>query len=408
MSARSLLQEATGLNITEADAERAVRERMARLGVADSRAYLRALAADELSALTELVIVPESWLFRDAGAFSAAAGFVRRRLATHPGRLVRILSLPCAGGEEPYSLAMALDMAGVAAESVRIDAIDLSRLAIRRAVAGHYTRNAFRGAELAFRERYFTDAEGGYQLCDAIRSRVTFGQGNLFELDTAAMAGHYDVVFCRNLLIYFDDPATHAAAKVLRTLLADDGLLFAGYAEVPALCRHGFTSLRLPGAFALEKQALDPGRAVPLPRRARTARPDPPAPGAPPERPARAAGRSPPAAPADFADPLAQARRLADGGDYVAAAAACHAWLATDPASADAYFILGMVSECGQQAAAAADYWRRCVYLEPGHYEALCHLALLAWRSGDARAADVYQQRAARIYGRRQAQGGTL
>jgi chemotaxis protein methyltransferase WspC len=414
MNPRRLLHEATGLNISEADAERAVRERMARLGMADRSAYLQALAADELSALTELVVVPESWLFRDAGAFSAAAGFAARRLALQPGRSVRLLSLPCAGGEEPYSLAMALDMAGVAPQSVRIDAIDLSHVSIRRAMAGHYTQNAFRGADLVFRDRYFKEQAGGYQLSEAIRARVQFKQGNLFELDTTALARSYDVVFCRNLLIYFDDRATHAAAQVLRSVLADDGLLFAGYAEVPALRRHGFSALRIPGAFALEKEA--PEAAPPLPplRRARAVRPERPVHTAPhpaPE-PVRASARASvkASAPERAASPapedvLAQARRLADSGDHGAAAQACHAWLAADPASADAYFILGLVSDCRQEAAAAAEYWRRCVYLDPRHYEALCHLALLARRNGDAHAADAYQERAARIYGRRQAQG---
>lgn len=407
MSARLLLQEATGLNISEADAERAVRERMARLGMADRSAYLQALAAEELSALTELVVVPESWLFRDAGAFHAATGFVVRRLALQPGRTVRLLSLPCAGGEEPYSLAMALDMAGVAPQSVRIDALDLSRVSIRRAMAGHYTQNAFRGAGLGFRDRYFKEQAGGYQLSEAIRARVHFRQGNLFELDTAALARSYDVVFCRNLLIYFDDRATHAAAQVLRTVLADDGLLFAGYAEVPALCRHGFSALRIPGAFALEKQTQEAEPPLPPLRRARAVRPEAPVHAALPV-PGPVPGAAPlPAAGSAPVDVLAQARRLADSGDHGAAAQACHAWLATDPASADAYFILGLVSECRHESAAAAEYWRRCVYLDPGHYEALCHLALLARRNGDAQAAQVYQERAARLYGRRQAQGRT-
>ena len=402
MNPHRLLQEATGLNVSEADAERAVSERMARLGMAERSAYLQALAADELSALIELVVVPESWLFRDAGAFSAAAGFVARRLALQPGRIVRILSLPCAGGEEPYSLAMALDMAGVAPESVRIDAIDLSHASIRRAMAGHYTQNAFRGANLVFRDRYFEKQAAGYQLSEAIRGRVHFKQGNLFEFNTAALAQCYDVVFCRNLLIYFDDRATHAAAQVLRTVLADDGLLFAGYAEVPALSRHGFSALRIPGAFALEKQALEARPALPPLRRARAVRPVVPVHttrSVPNAASVRAAEPAP-------VDALEQARRLADSGDHRAAAEACHAWLAFDPASAEAYFILGLVSECRQETGAAAEYWRRCVYLDPRHYEALCHLALLARRNGDEHGAGAYQERAARVYGRRQAQGG--
>ncbi|UVW27721.1 protein-glutamate O-methyltransferase CheR [Massilia sp. H6] len=398
MSPRRLLQHATGLNLSEAEAERAMRERMAQLGVSDSRAYLRALGVGELNALTELVVVPESWLFRDAGAFRAATDFVQRRLAVQPARTLRILSLPCAGGEEPYSMAMALDMAGVEAASVRIDAIDLSHQSIARALTGHYTRNAFRGTELAFRDRYFSVRDGGYQLCDAMRSRIGFRQGNLFALDAASLGGQYDIVFCRNLLIYFDDPAAHAAAAVLRSLLADDGLLFTGYAEVPALCRHGFAALRIPGAFALEKETPDPVRPVPALRRAQAVRP------APARAPTPAAR---PGAAAPALDDLAQARRRADGGDYEGAAALCHALLARDPASAGAYFVLGLVSECRQQPAEAVAYWRRCVYLQPDHYEALCHLALLTRASGDTRSADAFQERAARIYGRRQADGGS-
>jgi chemotaxis protein methyltransferase WspC len=405
MSARRLLQHATGLNISEAEAGRAVRERMAQTGASNSRAYLDMLAGSELSALIELVVVPESWLFRDAGAFYAATAFVQSQLSVQPSRLLRILSLPCAGGEEPFSMAMALDMAGVAPASVRIDAIDLSHQSIARATAGFYTRNAFRAADLAFRSQYFTARDGGYQLCEAIRERVDFRQDNLFGLDAATLAGQYDVIFCRNLLIYFDDPAAHAAATVLRTLLRDDGLLFAGYAEVPALCRFGFSALRMPAAFALRKQAPDPTRAVPPLRRARAVRtgaPLRPAAPAAPVRPAPDAGARPQAPAIGI---MAQAQRLADDGDHQGAAALCHALLARDAASASAYFMLGLLSECQRQPAEAAVYWRRCVYLQPDHYEALCHLALLARASGDTPGADAYQERAARIYGRRQALG---
>lgn len=98
---------------------------------------------------------------------------------------------------------------------------------------------------------------------------------------------------------------------------------------------------------------------------------------------------------------LQQASRLADQGEYAAATAACNAVLALDPNAADAYFILGLVAECERQGALAGDHWRRCVYLKPDHYEALCHLALLAEQSGDAAQAASFKQRAARVYSRR-------
>jgi chemotaxis protein methyltransferase WspC len=105
-------------------------------------------------------------------------------------------------------------------------------------------------------------------------------------------------------------------------------------------------------------------------------------------------------APADATALLARAHRQADQGDYPGAAAACREALAADPNCADAYYLLGMVSECQHQRGAAGDYWRRCVYLKPDHYEALCHLALLAEQNGDTPQAAVFRQRAARIYAR--------
>jgi chemotaxis protein methyltransferase WspC len=406
MNARELLQRETGLDLPPATVERALRERMLKCGATDAGQYLRAMAPTELAALIELVVVPESWMFRDPNAFVAATAFAQRRLAERPGRVVRILSLPCAGGEEPYSMAMALTDAGVAPSSFRIEGIDLSAASIERATAGRYTRNAFRGRALGFRERYFSRHGDQYQISDALRAQVAFAQGNLLAFDATTAAGRYDLVFCRNLLIYFDEPTSAAAVALLRTLLADDGMLLAGYAEVPAFCRNGFAPLRLPGAFALRKACAPapavPAPAAPAPPRARPAPPRMLGASPPPEpRPDKAVEAAPPADPEPM---LAQARRQADQGDYRAAAAACQAVLAADPQSADACFILGIVSECQNQPGVAGDYWRRCVYLKPDHYEALCHLALLAERTGDAPQAAALRQRAARVY-RRQHEG---
>jgi chemotaxis protein methyltransferase WspC len=401
MNARDLLRGASGLDLDERTVERALRERMAKRGIADRAQYLDGITPAELAALVELVVVPESWMFRDPDAFAAATAFVQRALAAQPGRVVRILSLPCAGGEEPYSMAMALSDAGVASSSFRIEGIDLSAASIARAADGRNTRNAFRGRALAFRDRHFSRHGDDYQISDALRAQVAFAQGNLLAFDAGTAAGRYDVVFCRNLLIYFDEPTSAAAIGVLRTLLADDGMLLAGYAEVPAFCRYGFTPLRAPGAFALQKDFAK-ARPAPLPaspaaRKSPAARTSAPAP-----LPAKEAVRAaPPAPPANPQALLAQARRQADQGDYQGAAASCQAVLAAEPDSASAYFILGMVSECRGQPGAAAGYWRRCVYLEPGHYDALCHLALLAEHDGDAAQAATLRQRAARIHRRR-------
>jgi chemotaxis protein methyltransferase WspC len=96
------------------------------------------------------------------------------------------------------------------------------------------------------------------------------------------------------------------------------------------------------------------------------------------------------------ADLLAQAQALADRGQLGAAASACRQVLARRPAEAQAWFILGLVGQCEGDYDAAERNWRRCLYLDPCHYDALCALALLAEQSGDVRRAAVYRQRAAR------------
>jgi chemotaxis protein methyltransferase WspC len=428
VSVRAMLQQASGLDLSQVTVDRALRERMRKVGIEDRKQYLHQLGAHETAALIELVVVPESWMFRDADAFAAATAAVQRRLAGGRVTPVRILSVPCAGGEEPYSMAMALVDAGLAPQSFRIDAMDLSAVAIERARTGRYTRNAFRGQELSFRERHFVAVDDEYLLSESIRAQVCFSQGNLLAFDTASAACSYDIIFCRNLLIYFDEPTTAAAIANLRTLLADDGVLFAGYAEVPAFCRHGFAALRLPGAFALQKAApgaapfvtaatgapfgTTPARpapaaaAAPHTKRALVARPAPADPRAPVATRLARAGTATLVAPTDAAAAgdsaalLAQARRQADQGELAAASASCKAALAQDGQLGDAYFILGLVSVCSGDNAAAGQFWRRCVYLQPDHYEALCHLALLAEDSGEAAQAALLRQRAARIYQR--------
>ncbi|MGK5076214.1 CheR family methyltransferase [Janthinobacterium sp. ZB1P44] len=412
MTAQALLRRATGLSVSKSVAERAVNQRMEQTGFTDSAAYLQALTPAEMTQLIELVVVPESWLFRDPQAFYATVELVQERWAR--GRATRILSIPCAGGEEPYSMAMALRDGGVPKQAFSIDAYDLSPGCIERAQAGVYGRNAFRAQDVAFRERYFTHvADDAYRIIDALREQVTFRQGNLLQFDTASYSKHYDVIFCRNLLIYFDKPTTRAAIQNLSALLADDGMLLAGYAEVPSFCQNGFAPLQFRQAFALKKDSTPPAaviQAAPLPA-LRTLRSVPPAPGRaipPATSIAQTVPRTRPVsvpspAPAAQADLLAEVRLLADRGQLREAGDKCHAHLATVPEAAEAYFMLGIINELAGKMDLADDYWRRCIYLQPDHYEALCHLALLAERNGNHTAAATLKARAARIYERRQA-----
>jgi chemotaxis protein methyltransferase WspC len=384
MNLTTRLRAATSLDLSVATVERAVRERMRGSGAGID--YDPQPGTPEFDALVDLVVVPESWILRDPAVFETALRFVQARLLTRPGRQVRVLSLPCAGGEEPYSLAMLLARAGVKPEHCRIDAIDLSQAAIARARAGRYTRNAFRGDDQGLRARFFTE-DGDEQVIGAEpRAYVAFAQANLFDVDPA-VTGTYDLVFCRNLLIYFDMATQQRAAARLAALLADDGLLLAGYAEAPALCRHGFAPRTPRDTFALRKHRRRTAdvRRAPMPDRAPSPAPLAPVPAAPP-------------APRDL---LAEAKAHADAGRLAQAEDACRALLTIRADDAEAWFLLGLTAECAGRPRDAEDSWRRCVYLDPEHYEALCALALLAEQRGDAAQGASLRERAARVHARR-------
>src|SRR5262245_35468652 len=182
-----LLREAIGLDpesIGQPAVERAIQDRQAACGLADARAYAARVRAskDELQALVECIVVPETWFFRDPGAFDALSAVVRHGalpMATEP---LRLLSVPSSTGEEPYSMAMALLDAGVPSARFQVDAMDVSLHALERATAAVYGRNSFRGSGTVGREHHFETAAGGRRVCQRVRRQVRFHHGNLLQL----------------------------------------------------------------------------------------------------------------------------------------------------------------------------------------------------------------------------------
>ncbi|MCO6419800.1 hypothetical protein JYK14_27080, partial [Siccirubricoccus sp. KC 17139] len=278
----SLLKETMGLDaatIGSAAIARAVRARQAACGLEDAAAYaaLARESAAELQELIDAVVVPETWFFRDRGAFNAMVQLLRDgALEWSFGRKLRLLSLPCSTGEEPYSMAMALLDAGFAPDSFLIEAVDVSARSIALAQRAVYGRNAFRGADLAFRDRHFEAVPGGFRPSEAARRSVRFSRGNVFEAATLPGNASQDIVFCRNLLIYFDRPTQEATLQTLHRLLLPGGFLFLGPSETALPSRRDFTWAKLPMAFAFRK--APPGAVLPLAR--------------PAARPVAAAGRA--------------------------------------------------------------------------------------------------------------------
>jgi chemotaxis protein methyltransferase WspC len=404
----TLLRQTIGLDaasIGSAFIERAVDGRRLACKLADLPSYWNYLqnSPTEFQALIETVVVPETWFFRDRKAFAALAHLMLSLpFAADPRRIVRVLSLPCSSGEEPYSVAMALLDAGLPPDRLRIDAVDISSRVLAEAGRGIYGKNSFRGDDLGFRDRYFTATSEGMRLNDIVRSQVRFQHGNLFAPDFQPGAERYDAIFCRNLLIYFDRAGQDRAVDLLGRLLADDGILFVGPAEAAILLTHGFASTGLPMSFSFRKS--DPASSVRPPTRApgahvatNAARPEqwsrPPAPKSRPKRsivrPSASSAESP-------SDELAKAGLLADQGRLADAARICKQYLDHDATSARALYLSGVISDASGNMAEAAAYYRKVLYLDRDHTDARFHLALLMEKQGDATAARQMRKRPSR------------
>lgn len=405
------LQDRIGLDVAsvgEQMVERALGQRCAALGANDLDDYWVRLqqSHQEQQALIEAVIVPETWFFRYPESFAALVDLAKKRQIEQGGkRPLRILSLPCSTGEEPYSIAMALLDAGLLPQSFRVEAMDISPNSVARAQRGLYGRNSFRGTDQEFRERHFSETEDGHLLDERVRKQVQFSAGNVLDPALLSRQGSYDFVFCRNLLIYFDVPTQQRVFEVLKSLTQADGVLFIGPAEGSLLARMGMRPLGIAQSFAYVRQ--EPA-AKPAPRKVVAMSAPSPAPvQAPAPRPAatvprRAIAPVPsthkptPGRDEQAGELLARIAELANGGNSAEARAACQRYLKTFEPVAQVFYWLGLLSDVAGDAADAISQYRKALYLEPQHHEALVHLAMLLDAQGDSAGARRLQERAAR------------
>ncbi len=400
-----LLQRTIGLDaasIGSAVVERAVRARMRARSMPDWLAYNEFVRSDpeEMQALIEEIVVPETWFFRDREAFRELARFAAQEwFQARPAGVMRLLSLPCSTGEEPSTMAMSLLDAGIPSAQFAIDAVDISARALAVAREAIYGRNSFRGTDLGYRDRHFSAVDARYRVSDEVRAQVVFQEGNLFAPGFQPAAEAYDVIFCRNVLIYFDRAAQDHAVAILSRLLRPDGVVFVAPSETGLMLRHHYRSLGVPRAFGFR-----PGAGEVRPARARVRRPiaaarvtprpralPPPSFVIAPRSPARAAVVA-----AETDAELAEATRLADAGELAGTAEICASHLRTHGPSAKAFYLLGLVRAAASEPVEAAEFFRKAIYLEPQHEPALLHLAYLLEQGGDAAGAKVLNDRARR------------
>lgn len=389
---------------------RAAQRRMSKRGIVSVHAYVKLVADDEheLQELIEEVVIPETYFFREPDAI---ADITRRALAAHAlssGTPLRMLSVPCSSGEEPYSIALSLLAAGLPASSIIIDAVDISVEAVCRAREGVYHTGSFRGDFSAWR-KYFAETAQGWRIDESIRAVVQVAHGNLLSKGFTPPREQYDVIFCRNLLIYFDESAQARALEKIASLLAPEGVLVVGSADSFAARRAGFApSSGCERSFLFRRggsevpsepspvvaRRLRPRAIATPPARTRIVRDAAPrrrtaASGARQPVPARSVGR-------DAASVSIDVARLADEGQLATAIEAGERAIREGLVSAELFSLIGTLHAATAQPDRAEACYRKALFLEPSHEHALLHLALLLEKRGESALASKLRSRARR------------
>jgi chemotaxis protein methyltransferase WspC len=386
----------------------AVATRMKALDLSEVADYRVRLAAPaEIQQLVDEVTVPETWFFRDPAAFELLAAHALAQ-RDRQGGTYRVLSAPCASGEEAYSIAISLLDAGIV--DFEVLAIDVAAGAITKARSAVYSPRAERGAAVPQRHRRPL-GDGAFGLSTQVTERVRCQLANVADPGFLGDQAPFDAIFCRNLLIYLTADARRQCLAAMARLLTPDALLFTGIAESAPAIDPRFVASGLAEAFAWRRLSEAPialarppadvaprwnaHPSVAAPRwrsdSATYGRIQPP----PPERPLQAAASAGTAAIATAG--LSRAQVLADSGQDDAALAICNALVAAGSTDRALFLLRGLIHKAlGRLDDAQADLLR-ALAIDPALAAAHWHLSGLAERRGNAVRAAGHRRRAAEL-----------
>jgi len=214
-------------------------------------------SGEELQHLTNLMTVNETYFFREEYQFqclvkSILPDIVSRKTDKNP---VRIWVMPSSSGEEPYSIALYLleYWAGINDWDIEIIASDIDTKILAQARAGQYSARSVQQLPEMLLRKYFKRNANGHQICDDLRNAVEFTRVNLSERADTRAYRDFDVVFCRNLLIYFDDVSRKAAAETFYDAMKPGGYICLGHSESMSRVSSLYKVRKFPEAIVYQK-----------------------------------------------------------------------------------------------------------------------------------------------------------
>jgi chemotaxis protein methyltransferase CheR len=236
-------------------------ERIEVTGTGTFRGYFTLLrfqaSGEELQHLTNLMTVNETYFLREEYQFrclvdSILPEIVRHRTSADP---IRIWCIPSSSGEEPYSVAIYLleHWRGINEWNVEIISSDIDTSILRRARAARYSTRSVQNMPATWLQKYFKRVGDEYQLSNHIREAVEFTRVNLSAPADTVAYRNFDVVFCRNLLIYFDDISRQTAAETFYEALNPGGFICLGHSESMSRISSLFKVRKFPEAIVYQK-----------------------------------------------------------------------------------------------------------------------------------------------------------
>lgn len=258
----------TGLSFSESKRyfiDRRLEERIAATGSPSFQAYFSLLRSDadhEIEFLINSFTVNETYFYREDHQLrcmtsNLLSGIVEQK---PPGSTIRIWSIPCSTGEEPYSIALWLMENWPQVDSYNIEIVgsDIDTRALKAAVEGIYGDRALMRLSRAIIDRYFRPiADGKHEIDEGLRGSIEFTRANVIDAKDMAHYRGFDLIFCRNVLIYFDDASRRQAAENLYDCLTPGGYICLGHSESMSRISPLFSVCRFPDAIVYQRPEVD-------------------------------------------------------------------------------------------------------------------------------------------------------
>ena len=260
----------TGMSVDDSKRyfiDRRLAERIATTGSGSFQSYFAMLRSDadhEIEQLINAFTVNETYFYREDQQLRCMTSHLLGELLRRKGRseAIRIWSIPCSTGEEPYSIAMWLmeNWSEVDNYNIEIVASDIDTRALKLAAEGTYGNRALMRLSRHMIDRYFERVDGDLVRIDpGLRESVQFTRANLIDGQDMARYRDFDIVFCRNVLIYFDDASRRTAAENLYDCLRPGGYICLGHSETMSRISPLFSVCRFPEAIVYQRPEASDG-----------------------------------------------------------------------------------------------------------------------------------------------------